>query len=186
VIGGGPIGQAVALAASREHAGMTLVTEPNERRRELLQQVGIPAVPPEHLDDALAGTKPKVVVDAVGNSATLEVALTRSTKNARVVLLGMDDPQVTIPAYTVSVAERSIVGAFCYSRDDFESTARWVESNASQIAHLIDAVEPLSMGPEVFTRLARRDLNASKVLLAPNMAGLSIPVTSPGETADAR
>jgi 2-desacetyl-2-hydroxyethyl bacteriochlorophyllide A dehydrogenase len=186
VIGGGPIGQAVALAASRERAGLIIVTEPNEHRRGLLQQVGINAVSPEVLDDELASVRPTVVIDAVGNSTTLEVALTRSTKNARVVLLGMDDPQVTIPAYAVSVAERSIIGTFCYSRADFEGTARWVESNAARLTPLIEAVEPLSMGPDIFTKLARRELNASKVLLAPDMAKLFGTATDPGETSDVR
>jgi 2-desacetyl-2-hydroxyethyl bacteriochlorophyllide A dehydrogenase len=183
VIGGGPIGQAVALAASREQAGLIIVVEPNEHRRRLLLQVGITAVAPDDVDDALAAVKPKVVIDAVGNSLTLEVALTRSTKNARIVLLGMDDPEVTVPAYAVSVAERSIIGSFCYSRVDFESTARWVESNAARLTPLIEAVEPLAMGPDLFTKLARRELNASKVLLAPDMAKLSGAVTDGGVTA---
>jgi threonine dehydrogenase-like Zn-dependent dehydrogenase len=173
VIGGGPIGQAVALAASRFDAGSVLVTEPSQHRRDLLDRVGIMTVAPDDLDDALAGQMPAVVIDAVGNSTTVEVSLTRSAKNARVILLGMDEPQLRVPAYSVSVAERSIVGSFCYSRMDFMATARWVEEHSALVAPLIDAVEPLSAGPDIFTRLARREMNASKVLLSPNADRIS-------------
>jgi threonine dehydrogenase-like Zn-dependent dehydrogenase len=130
-------------------------------------------VAPDDLDDALAGQMPAVVIDAVGNSTTVEVSLTRSAKNARVILLGMDEPQLRVPAYSVSVAERSIVGSFCYSRMDFMATARWVEEHSALVAPLIDAVEPLSAGPDIFTRLARREMNASKVLLSPNADRIS-------------
>ncbi|CAB4953534.1 MAG: alcohol dehydrogenase catalytic domain-containing protein [Actinobacteria bacterium] len=168
VIGGGPIGQAVALAAARVDAGAVLVTEISQHRRDLLSSIGVRSVAPEHLEDELAGRRPTAVVDAVGNSATLEVALTHSAKSARVVLLGMDSPQLQVPAYSVSVAERTIVGSFCYSRADFELTARWLEQNAVIASRLIDTVEPMTAGPDIFTKLGRRELNSSKVLLAPN------------------
>jgi threonine dehydrogenase-like Zn-dependent dehydrogenase len=173
VIGGGPIGQAVALAASRFDAGSVLVTEPSPHRRGLLAKLGVRCVAPEALEDGLSEVKPSVVIDAVGNSGTIEHALTGSVKNARIVLLGMDEPQLRVPAYSVSVAERSIIGSFCYSRLDFESTARWIGENVALVTPLIDAIEPLTAGPEIFTKLARRELDASKVLLAPNPDGIT-------------
>lgn len=184
VIGGGPIGQAVALAAARVDAGAVLVTEMSQHRRDLLSSIGVRSVAPEDLEDELAGRRPTAVVDAVGNSETLEVSLTYSAKSARVVLLGMDSPQLQVPAYSVSVAERSIVGSFCYSREDFELTARWLEQNVGLVAQLIDAVEPMTAGHDIFTKLGRRELNSSKVLLAPNAAILPSAVI-PWEETDA-
>lgn len=169
IIGGGPIGQASALAARRLGAGRVMVSEPSLSRRKLLSALGMICIPPTDLDTQLQdlGARPPVVIDAVGNSETLTSSLNVSSRRARVVLVGMADPFLTIPAYRVSVDERSIRGSFCYSYRDFRETAEWVSSHEDQVEPLIEKAAPLEEGPDIFDQLGRHAIDAHKILLTP-------------------
>jgi threonine dehydrogenase-like Zn-dependent dehydrogenase len=72
VVGGGPIGQAAALAARRAGATAIAVSEPSASRRALVSRLGFEAVEP----GGLAGLEPvAVVLDAVGSTASLRDGL---------------------------------------------------------------------------------------------------------------
>lgn len=172
VLGGGPIGQAVVLAAYRLGISRVLVSEPDLHRAGMVRRLGAEVTTPSTLQDdvqAVLGGRPSMVVDAVGITATVQSALTTCRRGGTVVLVGMGQPVLEVPAYEVSVAERTIVGTFCYSAEDFRSTADWVATTSVDLSALIDGVEPLENGPAVFTALARQEREASKILLSPTM-----------------
>lgn len=170
VIGGGPIGQACALAARRLGVTRIAVSEPNSSRRALLDRLGFATLDPSAGDLAervtgVLGAPADVVLDAVGTSVSLGDALTASANGARIVLVGMNSPQLTLAGYEVSTHERSIVGSFCYPSAEFRSTADWVASNPPGLEHLIEDRIPLADGPDAFAGLASGRLDASKVLV---------------------
>jgi threonine dehydrogenase-like Zn-dependent dehydrogenase len=169
IIGGGPIGQAAALAARRLGAGRVIVSELAQNRIELLSSLGMICVHPADTEGELRrlGSRPSVVIDAVGSSETLTSALTLSSTRARVVLVGMADPTLSIPAYRVCVDERSIMGSFCSSYSDFRETADWVSSHEEQVSPLIEMTAPLEDGPALFDQLGRHAREAHKILLTP-------------------
>lgn len=170
VIGGGPIGQAVALGARRAGASHIVVSEGLASRRDLVRSLGFEAVDPDELGDVTSSAAIGVgtIFDAVGSSASVSQALTLMNRGGRVVLVGMADPQLTLAAFEISVREREIIGTFCYSRADFASTVDWLASNVDVAQQLVDAIEPLASGPEVFEQLASYSRDASKILLSPN------------------
>ncbi|TDE15989.1 zinc-dependent alcohol dehydrogenase [Jiangella asiatica] len=177
VIGGGPIGQACVLAARREGAGAVAVSEPDAHRRSLAASLGAVAVDPATgplppAAQRALGERPAVVVDAVGSGATLAAALASARPNGSVVLVGMAEPELAIPAYDVSTEERTIFGSFCYTPAEFRDTARWAGTAPDDLERLIEGRVDLSGGPDAFVRLARGDWTASKVLVFPN--GLSV------------
>ena len=101
VIGGGPVGQAVVLAARREGAAQVVVSEPSASRRKLNEALGAVAldltgVEASAVTEALGGS-PSVVVDAVGTSASLDSALMAAAPGSTIVLVGMGeaDPEAT-------------------------------------------------------------------------------------------
>lgn len=172
VLGGGPIGQALVLAAQRFGITQVLVSEPDPHRSGLVRRLGAAVTNPTNLVqdvEGVLGGQPSLVVDAVGVSATVQTALTSCRRGGTVVLVGMGQPALEISAYEVSVAERTIVGTFCYSAEDFRSTAHWVATTPVDLSILIDGVEPLEHGPAVFMSLARQEREASKILLSPTM-----------------
>lgn len=172
VIGGGPIGQACALAASRLGARHVVVTEPNPSRRRLIEALGFTAVDPTEQDLAQAAldafeVPASLVLDTVGTSRSLADAVTCSSFGARIVLVGMNAPQVELAAYKFSTEERSLVGSFCYTPAEFVDTAAWVGGAPAELAALVDGRVDFDGAPAAFTSLARGELDASKVLVFP-------------------
>lgn len=165
VIGGGPIGQACALAARRRGAGAVLVSELSPSRRDLVSKLGFMAVDPANLRHAHLEGPATVVLDAVGTSASLAGAFAASGLGARIVLVGMNAPEVTLGAYAVSTYERSIIGSFCYPSREFRETARWVASRPPGLEHLVEGRTSLAGAPGAFAGLASGELGASKVLV---------------------
>lgn len=179
VVGGGPIGQACVLAAGRLGAAAVAVSEPDAYRRELVSRLGaVPLDPsagavrtlPGHVADALGGPA-TLVLDAVGSTASLRDALECAVLGGRVVLVGMAAPRPELAAYAISTEERSLIGSFCYSADEFRATARWVGAAPPELSCLIDERVGLDGANDAFTRLAGGDSQASKILVLPGRRG---------------
>jgi len=183
VIGGGPIGQACILAAQRLGATRIAVSEPNGARRSLAASLGAVALDPtegplsEQVQQAF-GEPVTVVLDAVGVSATVKDALECSAMGARIVLVGMGSPSLELSAYLVSTEERTLIGSFCYSKDDFRDTAKWVEEAREVLGRLIEGRVDLEGAPSAFSELARGQSEASKILVLPQ----GVPAESPWES----
>jgi threonine dehydrogenase-like Zn-dependent dehydrogenase len=180
VIGGGPIGQACALAAARLGARHVVVSEPSPSRRRLIEALGFTAVDPTGQDLAQAtldafGGPANLVLDTVGTSRSLADAVACSSFGARVVLVGMNAPQIELAAYMFSTEERSLIGSFCYTPAEFAETAAWVGSAPAELAALIDGRVDFDGAPAAFASLARRELDASKVLVFPQGVPASLP-----------
>jgi threonine dehydrogenase-like Zn-dependent dehydrogenase len=172
VVGGGPIGQAVAMAARRLGVATTVVAELDPGRRDLLTRLGFAAVDPTGLSTdsirSILGGPATIVVDAVGATLTLSGALDIVAPGGRIVLVGMAAPRVELAAYALSTAERAIVGSFSYDNATFADTATWAGANAAEVAPLIEARVSLNEAPETFRALADGTLRASKVLVYPS------------------
>ncbi|MFF5986955.1 zinc-dependent alcohol dehydrogenase [Prauserella flavalba] len=173
VLGGGPIGQACVLAATRLGARGVVVSEPNPARAKLVRGLGATVLDPRDGDlasaaaDALGGPA-TLVLDAVGSTPSLADAFAASARGARVVLVGMNQPEVTLPAYAISTAERELIGAFCYNREDFASTARWAATVPDALESLVDGSVGWRGAPGAFADLASGTSSASKILVRPD------------------
>jgi len=170
VIGGGPIGQAAALAARRLGARQLAVSEPNPARRALVRRLGFTALDPRDADlpgrvHASVGGPATVVLDAVGLSRTLSDGLAASALGGRIVLVGMGAREITLAAFDISTFERSILGSFAYRSAEFRETAEWVASRPGGLEHLIDDRVELDAAPDAFARLASGVAEASKILV---------------------
>lgn len=170
VIGGGPIGQAVALACGRVGVGTVLVSEPSPSRRSILESLGFACTAPDRLGDAVAdllGRGATFVFDAVGTRSTLASALRHSVPRATIVLVGMDSPELSFAAYEITARERAVIGTICSTRERFRETAQWATENPDVIEKLVDRRVPLGDGASVFRELMSGALSVNKVLLMP-------------------
>lgn len=168
VIGGGPIGQAAAIGARRAGVTRVLVSEPAEARRELLEGLGFETTTPEGVDgavDRVLGAAATLVVDAVGIAPSIAAAVASSTTRARIVLVGMGASEMTIAPYGITVAERVLIGSYCYSEEHFRSTAAWVAEGHPELDLLIDRTLPLAEGAEAFRTVADGTGGANKTLI---------------------
>jgi L-iditol 2-dehydrogenase len=170
VLGGGPIGQSVVLAAQHEGVSRVYLSEPNAVRRELCASLGAIVLDPADgpiADQLIArnGSPADVAIDAVGISSTLSDALSSVSFGGRVCLVGMGMPQLTLDAYQLSTAERELTGSFCYSHDTFVDAAEWVGRGDARFSTLISAEVSLSDAPAMFERLASINDIPGKVLV---------------------
>lgn len=175
VVGAGPIGQAAALAAERLGCGSVLVSEVDDARRAAAEALGFATVDPRAGDVGRAvrarfGRAATVALDAVGTAATVTDSLSSCGLGGTVVLVGMGVPELSLKAYDVSTAERSVVGSFCYDVDEFRDTAVWAAGHARALQGLVDGRVGLDDAPEAFRALATGELRASKILVFPHGA----------------
>jgi threonine dehydrogenase-like Zn-dependent dehydrogenase len=170
IIGGGPIGQSAILAAKMEGATDIVVSEIDPKRRALCERLGAKVIDPmaapvdEQVRD-LFGDLASVAIDAVGIEQTVGTALESVQLGASVCLVGMGAPTFGLNAFRVSTEERSLVGSFTYSAQDFRDAAAWVSSGPAEIGELISRQVRLEDGPQAFADLARGDGTAGKVLV---------------------
>jgi threonine dehydrogenase-like Zn-dependent dehydrogenase len=171
VIGGGPIGQAVALACRRLGIRSVVVSEPEPVRRSLLEALGFATAAPAALAEAVEavlGGPATLVVDAVGIRPSVADAFAYSVRGARVVLVGMGAVGLEIAPYGISTGERTLIGSYCYSQEHFRSTADWVSEGHPELDLLIEGTNTLAEGAEAFRGIADGSALTNKVLLLAN------------------
>lgn len=115
VVGGGAIGQLVALAARAAGAARITVCEMQPRRRALARTHGADdAVEPAELEGRIdSGTRFDTVLDATGNPVVLQTAL-RATRpgGGRLIIVGNLPEGTCLPAETVRQAEIWVTATF--------------------------------------------------------------------------
>lgn len=176
VIGGGPIGQSVILAAIQEGAAQVLVSETDPERRALCARLGATPLDPSTAPvaeqvRAAFGSLADTTVDAVGTKPTIGTALTATKFGGVVSLVGMGSPELAIDAYRVSTEEREIVGSFCYRNQDFRDAAAWVDQGSPVLAELITREVPMEAADAAFAGLAAADGTPGKVLVRLDSSG---------------
>lgn len=170
VLGGGPIGQSLVVALAHAGVSRILVTEVDPARRELVERLGATALDPttSPVPDQVAttlGALADVTFDAVGVTATLSDALASTRLGGAVCLVGMGQRRLELDAFSVSTMERSIVGSFTYSADDFHDAVDIVRAAPDIADALISRIVPLDEAPDAFTSLAAHDGTPGKVLV---------------------
>ncbi len=174
VIGAGPMGL-MALVAARA-AGVTdvHVSDPNERRLEVLRGLGAAILNPAREDvparvRARYGLGVQACIDCVGLPLTRRQAVAALRPKGRAVMLGLHENESAFAVNDLVRAETEIVGSFSYAAADF---ARALDLMAAGAVHPDPhwlQVRPLHDGPAAFERLlaaGERDA-VTKVVLEP-------------------
>lgn len=170
VLGGGPIGQSVVLALQMLGVQSIAVTEMMDSRKKLVNDLGAHAIDAtaedvvEQIAEHLGGIA-DAAIDAVGIAPTVKLAMHATRMGATICLVGMGAPNLSLEAFKISTEERSLVGSFTYSAQEFEDAARWMGSAPPQAPKLISRQVPLSAAQEEFTHLADGGDTPGKVLV---------------------
>lgn len=120
ILGGGAIGAILAQLARLAGAAAVVVSEPIERRRELLLKLGADrAVDPSSQDPAqeIRKVDPQgadVVIEAAGLAVTARQAMTAAKRGATIVFFGVAPPdqRISVSPFEVYVNEWTIRGSF--------------------------------------------------------------------------
>lgn len=168
VVGGGPIGQLIALVA-RATGAHVLVVEPNEERRALAERLGadtldpIGADVPAIVDERTGGAGADVVFEVAGVAATALSSPHLARVRGRVVMVAIHAQPVPIDLHRVFWRELELIGARVYERADFERAVDLLASGQVPADELITRVVPLEETQDAFEALAVGD--AMKILV---------------------
>lgn len=122
IIGGGAIGVGAALALSVQGASSIYIAETNRLRHAALQGAGPftvfdPGSAPGGMD------MPDIVIDAVGITATREMASRAVRPGGVIVHIGLGTAAGGLDVRRMTLQEITFIGTYTYTPDDFRATA---------------------------------------------------------------
>ncbi|MFF2852003.1 alcohol dehydrogenase catalytic domain-containing protein [Streptomyces sp. NPDC058001] len=173
VVGGGPIGVAVVLAARLAGAAGLYVSEPLAERRAMLRDFGVTeAFDPGESDvrrEVFVRTGrvgPDVVIDATGVPRLAAQAVATVRRGGRVVLAGVGHGTVAFDMGQLVFYERAVLGTLGYHHD-IPRVIGLMSAGRLDASSLITGRFSLSDGAGVFEALAADRASHLKVLLTP-------------------
>jgi L-iditol 2-dehydrogenase len=172
VIGAGAIGLLVQQALRASGCGRVFVTDVDATRLGLSEKLGANKTLlstedlPKRIADLTGGIGVDVVIEAVGVSQTIALAIESVKKGGTVVLVGNITPEVSIHLQKVVSRQIRLQGS-CASAGEYPRAIELLSRGEIQVRPLITAVAPLAQGPQWFERLLAREPNLMKVVLTP-------------------
>jgi len=148
VIGGGPIGQSVALCAL-DRGARVMLTDLVASRLELARANGVEVLNAAEADAVAtvrswAGTAgPPAVFECVGAPETVRQAVDMVSSAGRVVIVGIGHEEVRLPINAFTERELTILGSTVCTREDFAEAIRIVGAHREAVARLITHERPL-------------------------------------------
>jgi 2-desacetyl-2-hydroxyethyl bacteriochlorophyllide A dehydrogenase len=148
VIGGGPIGQSVALCAL-DRGARVMMTDLVASRLELARANGVEVVNAAKADAVATARSwagaagPPAVFECVGVPETVRQAVDMVSSAGRVVIVGIGHEEVSLPINAFTERELSILGSTVCTREDFAEAIRIVGAHREAVARLITHERPL-------------------------------------------
>lgn len=150
VIGFGPIGAGVALAARAAGASEVVVVEPDPARRELAATIGARALDPEALDgDRALRARCDVAVECSGAEGALDLAVRTTRPGGRIVVPAVPHGPVSLPLQRLVLGERSLLGSVGY-RGDVARAVGLMAERVVDVRPLLAEPLPLDRVPHWF------------------------------------
>ncbi len=153
VLGAGPIGQAVAIAALDRGAAV-LVVDRLAARLELGQATGADSALVEQGDDLVArarewcdGGLPEVVVEATGAKEPMQQSLDVVAQAGRVLVVGLSTHEVPLRISALPFRELDLLGVSCCNAADFAEAVELVARRRTSVEPLISHEFALEEAP---------------------------------------
>ncbi|GAB4324167.1 MAG: (R,R)-butanediol dehydrogenase [Dehalococcoidia bacterium] len=174
IIGAGPIGLLVLLAANLANAGPVYVIETNGRRREMARRLGATDAFDPTVDDVasfflhtLPAGGPDVVFECAGAPGTLQRAAELVRPGGQVVVPGVNMEDDTISPLTLIGKECEILGSLG-GGDLFQTALDLLAAGRLDVEPMVTRIATLEEVDEVFQVLGTNASDDVKVLVAPN------------------
>jgi threonine dehydrogenase-like Zn-dependent dehydrogenase len=177
VLGAGPIGQCVAVAA-RERGAEVLLVDLQESRLELARALGAETLRWTTAAEVVARGRdwggaggapvtggPPVVVDATGVPAAVRAMVEMVASAGRAVQVGMSTDEVPIRIGSLTEKELDVLGASCCTSEDFAEAVGVVERNADALARLVSHEFALAQAPEAMRFAMSNPTEVMKVVI---------------------
>jgi threonine dehydrogenase-like Zn-dependent dehydrogenase len=173
VLGAGPIGQAVSLAAC-DLGARVMVIDPLASRRELALASGAGAATWGSPEAVVAAARewsdddggPQVVIDTTGVPAVLAQAMDMAVSAGRVVVVGMSGEAAPVRSGVLPVKEIDVLGSSCCDAGDFAEAVALVRRAEPAVARLITDDFPLTAAADAIARAMSQPDEVMKVTVS--------------------
>lgn len=169
VIGGGPIGLLIALAARLTTPNVTIV-EINSHRRQFAGDLGFTVLDPGNIDvadeiaKATRGTGADVVFEVSGSQGGVDLMTRCAATRARIVMVAIHAQKPSIDLFQFFWREIEMLGARVYEPKDYDDAIRAIGEGRIDVGALITDVRPLRDVSTAFEELTRNP-KAMKTLI---------------------
>ena len=159
VIGGGPIGILIALVA-RHAGGNVVVSEINESRLEMAQQLGFITVNPmqenvsERIYSMTNGKGADVIFEVSGSQSGIDTMTEAAATRARIILVAIFTKKPEVDMFKFFWREIELLGVRVYQPDDYEKALSLIASGTIDCELLITDIQPLERINEALIRLS--------------------------------
>lgn len=165
VIGGGAIGVGSALCLRSNGATNVTISEPNEKRREALTEIGdFDVYNPKNGHGRLSSYD--LVVDAVGFSGSRADACALAKPGGVIIHVGLGDNNDGLDIRRLTLQEIHFIGTYTYTEKDFKDTAQAIFKNKFGDLSWVEK-RPLSGGVQAFSDILSGRVAAPKIILNP-------------------
>jgi L-gulonate 5-dehydrogenase len=154
VLGAGPIGQGVTLAA-RDRGASVLLVDRIASRLEHGGVLGADVLDTSGGVDLVGAIRewsgaegPPGVVDATGVAGLIEAAVAAVATAGRVVVVGISEDVVPVAVGSLVFRELDLLGVSCCSAEEFAAAVGLVERNRDLAAGLVTHEFPFEQAPE--------------------------------------
>ncbi len=161
VVGCGMIGFLIVQVLKAKGAGEVIAVDIDPRKLELAQSVGA-----DSTCTSSAGMDLDCAIEAVGITATVDVAIRSVRKGGTVTLVGNMSPAVELPLQIMVMREITVHGS-CGSQLDFPESIQLIASGAVNVDPMITARITLDHTREYFDRLYKQEAGLMKVIVNP-------------------
>ena len=173
IVGGGAIGLIMLQLAKLSGASSLVLSEPNEKRRQVALSLGADAaIDPTAPDarsayEAALGDGADVVIECVGNNAAVKSAFQLAKKGATIVLFSVPKVEATfdLPLFDVYKKELTIRGSFV-NPDTHERAVRLINSGKLDFTSIITHRFNLDQLPEAIAM--QMSSESIKVVVCPH------------------
>ena len=171
VLGAGPIGQSLLVAAQDRGAAVLLV-DLLESRLEIASALGAETLPWTTAADVVSrargwsgGEGPQVVIDATAVPAAVEAGLELVTAAGRFVQVGITNDTVPLRLGSLIEKELDVLGVACCGHGEFAEAVDLTERNADRLARLVSHRFPLAEAPEALHFAMEHPTDVMKVVV---------------------
>ena len=174
IIGSGTIGLCCLLVAKslgyKNIVVLDLIEEKLSRAENFggqtirLSKEDSPAKVAEETESEI-GTKPDLVIDAVGIEASFEQAFRMVSEKGNVLLIGNLAKEVKLPLQDLVSRETSLVGTYGFDHKAFKDAVVMLPIIKEELQTFIEGHCTLEEVPEVMTAMAKGERNALKIVI---------------------
>ena len=168
ILGAGPIGQSLSVAA-RDRGAEVLVVDrvasrlERSRAETLLWEDAAQVVSAAR--DWSGGEGPAAVIEATGAPAAVRAAVDMAASAGRVVQVGMSGDEVTVRIGSFTEKELDVLGVCCCGGDEFAEAVQLVERRRDELASLVTHTYPLEQAPAAIAFAMEHPVEVMKVVI---------------------